>query len=76
MQHKITTPSDLRLALMKTIEQVLDGELSVAHAKTVADLSEQVHKSIHQEWGMRVYAHEYLSANSDSVVQLIGNDDV
>lgn len=75
MQKQITTPNDLRQALMETIAGVIDGKLPVAHANAVVGLCQEVHKSIQQEWDMRVYATENLALDSHSVVQLIGHRD-
>lgn len=74
MESKITTPNDLRRALMETIAGVIDGKLPVAHANAVVGLCQEVHKSIQQEWDMRVYATENLALDTHSVVQLIGNE--
>jgi hypothetical protein len=70
----IKTANDLRLAIMQTIEGVIDGKVSVTHAKAVAELSEQVHKSLQQEWDMRVYAHEHFSLDKAGAIVLLGSD--
>jgi hypothetical protein len=71
---EIKTANDLRLALMNTIEGVIGGTVSVTHANAVAELSEQVHKSLQQEWDMRVYAHEHFAMNNQRTTALLGTD--
>lgn len=71
-QRKIITASDLRGALLATIEGVLEGRVNVSQANAVAELSSEVHKSIRQEWDMRVYANENLSLSGGEVVKLLG----
>jgi hypothetical protein len=69
----IKTANDLRSVLMKTIEGVIEGRVPVAHAGAIANLSEQVHKSIEQEWDMRVYANEHFRLDAPQVIALIGD---
>lgn len=74
--RKITNANDLRGALLATIEGVLEGRVNVAQANAVASLSGELHKSIRQEWDMRVYANENLTLDSGQVIKLLeGNTD-
>lgn len=68
---KIKTANDLRGLLLASIESVVDGRMSISQGNTVAVLSEQFHKSISQEWEMRVYANEHISLDSARVVRLL-----
>jgi len=75
-ERKIVTASDLRGMLLASIEAVLEGRINVAQANTVVGLSGELHKSIRQEWDMRVYANENLSLHAGKVIQLLtGSDD-
>ena len=71
-ERKITTAQDLRGALLASIEAVLEGRINVAQANAVVGLSGELHKSIRQEWDMRVYANENLNLKAGEVVKLIG----
>tara|TARA_R110000868_G_C10576200_1_gene738203 strand:- start:366 stop:608 length:243 start_codon:yes stop_codon:yes gene_type:complete len=71
VSRKIITASDLRGALLASIEAVLEGRLNVAQANAVVGLSGELHKSIRQEWDMRVYANENLSLKAGEVIQLL-----
>ena len=76
--RKITTANDLRGALLAAIEGVLEGRVNVAQANAVAALSGELHKSIRQEWDMRVYANENLTLAHGQVIKLLdgeSNDD-
>jgi hypothetical protein len=70
-ERKITTAQDLRGALLASIEAVLEGRLNVSQANAVVGLSGELHKSIRQEWDMRVYANENLNLRSGKVIELI-----
>ncbi len=61
MGLKLTTPQDLRAALMLTIEGVMEGRVNVERANAIASLSGEIHKSIRQEWDCRVYVAENFS---------------
>jgi hypothetical protein len=69
--RKIVNAQDLRGALLATIEGVLEGRVNVAQANAVAAISTELHKSIRQEWDMRVYANENLSLSHGEVVKLL-----
>lgn len=73
--RKIVTANDLRGALLASIEGVLEGRLSVPMANSVVGLSGELHKSIRQEWDMRVYANENLNLEAGRVIKLIGSDE-
>lgn len=75
-QNKITSPSEHRALLLASIEAVCEGRMNVAQANAVTGLSGEVHKSIRQEWDMRVYASENLTLEHAKVVKMleIGND--
>jgi len=74
-KRKLTTAVDLRGALLAAIEGVLEGRVNVAQANAVTGLSGELHKSIRQEWDMRVYANENLSLEAGKVIRLLGEDD-
>lgn len=73
-ERKIINANDLRGALLASIEGVLEGTICVAQANAVVGLSGELHKSIRQEWDMRVYANENLSLEAGKVIKLIGAD--
>lgn len=73
-ERKLINANDLRGALLASIEAVLEGRLSVPQANAVVGLSSELHKSIRQEWDMRVYANENLNLEAGYVIKLIGND--
>lgn len=70
-KRRIVNGADLRGALLATIEAVLEGRINVSQANSVAQLSSELHKSIRQEWDMRVYANEHLTLESGRVLELI-----
>ena len=74
-KRKLVTAVDLRGALLAAIEGVLEGRVNVAQANAVTGLSGELHKSIRQEWDMRVYANENLSLEAGKVIRLLGEDD-
>jgi len=74
-KRKLITAVDLRGALLAAIEGVLEGRVNVAQANAVTGLSGELHKSIRQEWDMRVYANENLSLEAGKVIRLLGEDD-
>lgn len=67
----LVNAADLRGALLATMEGVLEGRVTVAQANAVAQLSGELHKSIRQEWDMRVYANEHLTLEAGRVIQLL-----
>jgi hypothetical protein len=73
--NKITTPGEHRALLFSAIEAVCEGRLSVPQANAVSDLSAEVHKSLRQEWDMRVYAAENLTLEHGKVVKMLGSSD-
>lgn len=70
-ERKIVTASDLRGVLLASIEAVLEGRLNVAQANAVVGLSGELHKSIRQEWDMRIYANENLCLDAGDVISLL-----
>ena len=56
---------------MATIEGVLEGRVNVSQANAVAAISTELHKSIKQEWDMRVYANENLTLDKGQVIKLL-----
>jgi len=70
----IVTANDLRGALLASIEGVLEGRVNIGQANAVVGLSGELHKSIRQEWDMRVYANENLNLEAGRVIKLIGTD--
>lgn len=69
--RKIVNANDLRGALLASIQGVLEGKVNVAQANAISALSTELHKSIRQEWDMRVYANENLSISSGEVIKLL-----
>ena len=69
--RKLVNATDLRGALLATIEGVLEGRVNVAQANAVALLSGELHKSIRQEWDMRIYANENLNLESGRVISFL-----
>ena len=70
-ERKIVNAQDLRGALLATIEGVLEGRVNISQANAVASLSTELHKSIKQEWDMRVYANENLTLENGQVIKLL-----
>ena len=70
-ERKLKTADDLRGALLASIEALMEGRMSVPQANAVASLSEELHKSIRQEWDMRVYANEHLNLEGGRVISLL-----
>jgi hypothetical protein len=74
-EPKITTASELRAALLLAIEAVYAGRMSVQQANAIAGLSSEVHKSIRQEWDMRVYAsNKFALEHGELIVKAIENE--
>jgi hypothetical protein len=69
--QKIKNAADLRAILLLTMEGVLEGRVNVPMANAVVGLSGEVHKSIRQEWDMRVYAAENFCLESGKVIKLL-----
>jgi tRNA U34 5-methylaminomethyl-2-thiouridine-forming methyltransferase MnmC len=69
--NKITSPAEHRSLLLSSIEAVAEGRMNVAQANAIVGLSCEVHKSIRQEWDMRVYAAENLSLEAGKVVKML-----
>lgn len=69
--RKIVNAADLRGALLATIEGVLEGRVNVSQANAVVGLSGELHKSIRQEWEMRIYANENLNLSNGQVIALL-----
>ena len=70
-ESKVVNAHDLRCALLSAIDGVLEGRINVAQANAVAAISTEVHKSIRQEWDMRVYANENLTLRDSEVTKLL-----
>lgn len=74
--NKITTPQEHRALLLSAMEAVCEGRINVSQANALVGLSGEVHKSIRQEWDMRVYAAENLTITQGKVVKMleVGDD--
>lgn len=72
--NKITSPSELRAVLLAAMEGVLEGRVSVPQANSIAAVSQEVHKSIRQEWDMRCYAADNLTIQGGSIVKILLDD--
>lgn len=66
---KINTPSELREVLGETIVALLEDKINVKSSEAVVGLSNEIHKSITQEWEMRVYMAEQLTYKQSSAVE-------
>lgn len=73
-QNKITTPAEHRALLLSAMEAVCEGRMNVSQANALVGLSGELHKSIRQEWDMRVYAAENLTLEHGRVVKMLGID--
>ena len=71
MSKKITSPAEHRALLLESIECVLEGRINVSQANAVASISAEVHKSLKQEWDMRVYAAENLTYDKGRVTKML-----
>jgi len=69
----LITANHLRSMLIATIQGVMSGHVNVAKANAIASLSGELHKSIDQEWNMRIYAAENLQLSNHKVVKLLGD---
>jgi len=74
-ENKIGTSSDLISVLLSSIEGVLEGRVNVGQANAIVGLSAELHKSIRQEWDMRVYASENITLHNGKLLKLLGNDE-
>jgi hypothetical protein len=74
-ENKIGTSSDLRAVLLASIEGVLEGRVNVSQANAIVGLSSELHKSIRQEWDMRVYASENITLSNGKLLKLLDNDE-
>jgi len=72
--NRITTPAEHRALLLASIEAVAEGRMNVAQANAIVGLSTEVHKSIKQEWDMRVYAAENLCIENGQVVKMLESE--
>jgi len=69
--NKITSPEDHRALLLASMEAVCEGRMNINQANAITGLSAEVHKSIRQEWDMRVYAAENLTLEHGKVVKML-----
>jgi hypothetical protein len=72
-KNKIGTSSDLRAVLLASIEGVLEGRVNISQANAIVGLSSELHKSIRQEWDMRVYASENLMLHDGKLLRILDN---
>lgn len=70
-KNKIATPAELRAVLLATIEGVIEGRVNVAMANSVVGLSSEVHKSVRQEWDMRVFAANNLVIQKEGLIKTL-----
>jgi len=71
---KVTTPAEHRALLLRTMEGILEGKVSVPMANALASVSAEVHKNLKQEWEMRCYASENLTFEHGNIVKMIGSE--
>lgn len=67
-KFRINAPEELRALLLECAVRVMEGRTNVGQANAIAGLATEVHKSIRQEWEMRVYAAENLTIEQHRVV--------
>jgi len=70
-ENKITTPQELRATLLASIEKVVQGQMTVQQANAVANLSSELHKSIKQDFELRVYAAQNMSIENGDIKKLL-----
>ena len=70
-ENKITTPQELRATLLASIEKVVQGQMTVQQANAVANLSSELHKSIKQDFELRVYAAQNMSIENGDLKKLL-----
>ena len=75
MAYKLTTPQDHRALLLEAMTAVCAGRMNVSQANALVGLSGEVHKSVRQEWDMRVYAAEHLTIEQGRVVNMLERSD-
>jgi hypothetical protein len=68
---KITTPSEHRSFLLSAMEAVAEGRINVSQANAIVGISGEFHKSIRQEWDMRVYAEENITIKGGKVIKML-----
>lgn len=69
--NKITNASELRAVLLGAMEAVIEGSMNVSQANALVGISSEVHKSIRQEWDMRVYAAENIAVQKAQVLKVL-----
>ena len=74
-QVRITEPSELRGLLLQTAVGILEGRVNVSQANAVVGCCSEVHKSIKQEWDMRVEYAAGLTIENGVVEKLLGSID-
>ena len=71
IHNKITNPQEHRALLLAAMEAICEGRLNVSQANALVGLSTEVHKSLRQEWDMRVYAAENLTIQQSKVIKMM-----
>jgi hypothetical protein len=74
MSRKINTPAEHRAFLLAAMEAVAEGRINVAQANAIVGISGEFHKSVRQEWDMRVYATEHLTIEHGKVIKMLESD--
>lgn len=59
---------------MEAIEAIVEGRMNVSQANAIVGLSGEVHKSIRQEWDMRVYASENITISGGRLIKMLEHD--
>ena len=67
-KFRITAPEELRAMLLECAVRVMEGRINIGQANAIAGLSAEVHKSVRQEWEMRVYAAENLTIEQQRLI--------
>ena len=71
----INSPSELRRALLDCIAATIEGRLDVARLNAIVGASAELHKSIKQQWDMKIYAAEHLAMYGELPPLIEGNVD-
>jgi hypothetical protein len=70
-ERKILNAETLRGLLLASIEAVIEGRMNVAQANAIVGLSGELHKSIRQEWDIKMYADKDLNICNGVITKII-----
>lgn len=75
MSRKINTPAEHRAFLLEAMAAVAEGRINVSQANAIVGISGEFHKSVRQEWDMRVYAAENITIANGRVIKMLEQGD-